>query len=136
MSIRADANTQWYCRWHLATLDDPLAAANVLDDLERNPPRRSPDWREELVRDHLERHKLRRQPDESLAAFKSRCKAAMPAGPLDLSMDRRIPSKTERIEGLVERFGERIARNVEDGMDVTAAERAAVESIAEALLPG
>lgn len=127
----------WFCSWHYATRADPEAAARVLDDLERNPPRREVHARERLVEQHIARHDLRRQPGEPMLAFIARCRAATPAGRLDvdLSMERKRPSPAERKEALVEQFAEHVARLQADGMATLEAERTAVESLAEALLP-
>lgn len=133
-SVKPDEGSRWYCTYHDKVKDDPAAGARIVEDLRRNGIPKPVDWREELVQAHIKRHDLIRRKGESLEAFRARCTAAAPKK-LDLSMDRKMPSRSERIDALAERFAEHAARLEADGEDKQQAERQAIASIVEELLP-
>jgi len=49
-------NTKWYCRHHFQNLDDPATCQRILDEFERLPLPRTPDWRAEAIAKWTEEH--------------------------------------------------------------------------------
>jgi hypothetical protein len=55
-SLSPNQDTKWYCWYHFQNLDDPATCQRILDEFERLPLPRNPDWRAEALAKWTEEH--------------------------------------------------------------------------------
>ena len=141
VSKRMHGERFWYCRWHAEHLDDPAMCAQILEDMLSRGVPQIVDWRDQLIDQEMHRLGLMRRPEESLQAYRKRCREMRQqarelarrfmqntqGGSAGRASERPAPSQQEAV---LELYEERRAILEADGLTPDEAHRLALLAVA------